>query len=490
MEKILFITSLFVSFYFLLVTVKILVEQYYSLKRMFLSKLSIIKQKKTFYFSCLIFFIGGILLYFFNQQILGQILIILVFYVAIIDVSLKNYHFTRRNLFILSLSGIINTILGYFIFHYSSFLGVIFLLIISNFSLIISFYLLLPIEYLIKEHFINKAKRKIIDNNYIVIGVTGSFGKTTTKNFIYALLKNDFLISRQDHNYNTLMGLSKYINNEVKKEDQILLVELGVDHLNSMIKFKKLFSLDYAIVCSIGEMHLATFKSIDNIAREKLSIQELLKENGKLYIHEEIAREFQKYLKRNYVCFSENDLEYNQDFFFSIKYFDQIIKTPLLIKKQLSSLSLAIKIAESFHLPKQKIAFNISSLEIPSRRMNSFQFHNFLVIDNSYNGNLSSILEIISILEKDHRKKIVFTGGLIELGNKYLSYNEILGETLNAFDTVYLISDNQKHPLTHHLKQDKLIVVSSLKKAYEDLKNISEEAILLLLSKGSDVYLH
>lgn len=194
MEKILFITSLFVSFYFLLVTVKILVEQYYSLKRMFLSKLSIIKQKKTFYFSCLIFFIGGILLYFFNQQILGQILIILVFYVAIIDVSLKNYHFTRRNLFILSLSGIINTILGYFIFHYSSFLGVIFLLIISNFSLIISFYLLLPIEYLIKEHFINKAKRKIIDNNYIVIGVTGSFGKTTTKNFIYALLKNDFLI--------------------------------------------------------------------------------------------------------------------------------------------------------------------------------------------------------------------------------------------------------------------------------------------------------
>lgn len=490
MEKILFIISLFISFYFLLVTVKILVEQYYSLKRMFISKLTIIKQKKSFYLSCLVFLLGGVLLYYLNHQVFGQTLIILVCYVAIIDVPLKNYHFTRRNLFLLSLSSIINTILLYYVFYFNSFLGVLLLIVISNLSLIISYYLLLPIEYFIKEYYLNKAKRKIIENNYIVIGVTGSFGKTTTKNFIYSLLKNDFLISRQDHNYNTLMGLSKYINNEVKKEDQILLVELGVDHVNSMIKFKKLFSLDYAIVCSIGEMHLATFKSLDNIAKEKLSIQNLLKENGKLFINEEIEKNYKKYLTRNYICFGENDLVYQQDFFFSIKYCDEIIKTPLLIKKQLASLSLAIKIAESFHLSSQKIAFNISSLEIPLRRMNSYQFHNFLVIDNSYNGNLSGIMEIISTIKKDQRKKIVITGGLIELGNKYSSYNETLGESLNAFDLVYLISNEKKHPLTHFLNKDKLIITSSLKIAYEEVKKISEDSILLLLSKGSDVYLH
>lgn len=77
------------------------------------------------------------------------------------------------------------------------------------------------------------------------------------------------------------MGLCKYINNEVKDEDDILLVELGVDHINSMLKFKKIFNLDYAIITSIGEMHLSTFKNIDNIAKEKLSISKLLKKGGK-----------------------------------------------------------------------------------------------------------------------------------------------------------------------------------------------------------------
>ena len=491
MNEFCLLISLFLTFYFLLVHIKILYEQYYSPLRMIKSIFLVVLKKKAYYASYIVFFLGGIILYILEQEIISFTILTLINYLSIIDIKLKDYHFTRRNLLLLSLSYGLNVILLTFVYEkIGTFLGVILTLFSPFLSLILMFYCLWPIEELIKKHYIKLAREKVQKNNYIVIGVTGSFGKTTTKNFIYSLLKDDFLISSQNHNYNTVMGLCKYINTQVRDDDEILLVELGVDHLNSMKKFKEIFLLDYAIVTSIGEMHLATFKNLENIIKEKLSIRFLLKENGKLYLNNEIVSQFPQYLDFDFLSYSENDLDYSRNLFYNIKYNNQNIETKLLIKKQLSSLMIAIILAENFNISKNKITYLISRIEIPQRRLSTYMQDNFFVIDNSYNGNLVGIKEILEAIKNDERMKIVFTGGLIELGEKYQIYNEELGKNLNIVDKVYLITNDKNHPLKRTIQEEKLVEVSTYLEAYRELKNYQEMAILLLLSKGSDIYLH
>ena len=87
------------------------------------------------------------------------------------------------------------------------------------------------------------------------------------------------------------------------------------------------------------------------------------------------------------------------------------------------------------------------------------------------------------------RKKIVITGGLIELDKKYVQYNELIGEKLNDLDYIYLINKNYNHPLIKKIDKNKLMVFKSLIQAYSELDKNKEESILLLLCKGNDLYL-
>lgn len=483
----LFICVLF-NIYYLFMSLIILTQQYYSLFRLYKLKFNIILSKIKYYLSCLIFLISSIVLYFLDNQIWAGYLMVLTLFISIIDTKINNFKFTRRNLFLFIISLIINNIIFYFIYLFNPFLGINLLIIISNLSMIIGYYLLLPIEKIIQNYYIKKAHNKIIKNNYIIIGITGSFGKTTTRSFIYSLLKDDYLISNQDHNYNTLMGLCKYINNDVKDEDDILLVELGVDHPNSMIKFKKIFSLDYIIITSIGEMHLSTFKNIENIAKEKLSISKLLKKGGKIFLYSQIEKDFSKYINFKYDIYDEKNIIIKKDLFYYVYFLDQFIETKILISKQLSSLAISIIIAKEFKISNKKIKYKLQHLIIPNRRLNTYYYKNYFVIDNSYNGNVEGIKEIIESIKLDKRKKIVITGGLIELDKKYVQYNEMIGEKLNDLDYIYFVNKNN-HPLIKKINKNKLKVFNSINQAYSELDKNKEESILLLLCKGNELYL-
>lgn len=489
MNKLFLFFCIFFNVYYLFMNLIILTQQYYSLYRLYKLKYNVILSKTKYYFSCLVFLISSVVLYFLNNQIIAGYLMLLTLFISVIETKIKGFKFTRRNLILFISSIIITNLIFYFIYLFNPFLGISLVIIISNLSLIITYYLLLPLEKIIQNYYIKKAHDKIIKNNYIVIGITGSFGKTTTRTFIYSLLKEDYLISNQDHNYNTLMGLCKYINNEVKDEDDILLVELGVDHINSMLKFKKIFNLDYAIITSIGEMHLSTFKNIENIAKEKLSISKLLKKGGKIYLHSQIEKEFKKYIDFKYIVYDEKELEFKKDFFYQIYYLDQFVETKLLIEKQLSSLDISLIIAKEFKINDDKIKYILQHLIVPNRRLNTYYYKNYFVIDNSYNGNIEGIKEIIESIKLDKRKKIVITGGLIELDKKYVQYNELIGEKLNDLDYIYLINKNYNHPLIKKIDKNKLMVFKSLIQAYSELDKNKEESILLLLCKGNDLYL-
>lgn len=489
-ENIIFILSILLGSYNLINLINVLVEQYYSLTRLYKYIISTIKELKRYYFGITILLVGILLLNYYQKTLIASFLFLLLNTLLFIESELKKYHITRRNTLLLLFSVIINIILSVFVYKYFSILLVSFLIILNNISLLSAYILLLPIEIIIRNKYIHKAKNKVKNNNYIVIGVTGSFGKTTTKNFIYQFLSCKYLISRQDHNYNTLMGVCKYINNEVKNEDDILLLELGVDAPNQMKKFKKILSLDYAIITSIGEMHLATFKNIKNIIKEKLQINNLLKPNGKLLIEKDIVNRYGSYLNFKYEVYSNEDILYKENFFYQIIYKNQLIDTKLLSIYQIKSLAVTLKLCKLFFIQDRYIILTLKKLELPSRRANIYDYKNLTIVDNSYNGNINGIIELVKKFKTISDNKIVITGGLIELGNKYEKINSELGNELSFFNQIIIISKDKNHPLIKKIDNlDKVIFVETLEKAYSLLNDINIKTYVLLLSKGSNNYL-
>ena len=133
--------------------------------------------------------------------------------------------------------------------------------------------------------------------------------------------------------------------------------------------------------------------------------------------------------------------------------------------------------------------FSLNNIIIPSRRLQIRKKNNLLLIDNSYNANYLGIKEVINNLLFLKKKIIVLTGGLIELGDKYLEYNNLLSYELNKCEKVILITKNNQHPLIKTIFKNKLILKENIREGYNYINSLDGEYIVLLLAKGSDIYL-
>lgn len=478
---------------FLLSNARVLIEQYYSLKRLIIFKKQQLSFKVNRLITFLTFFALGIVVYCYKFSELAVLIICLNYYLFLPKISLKKYPLTRRSVVMCLLSSLIYismVLLG--ISFKVEFLIACLNLLIASASLVIGYFITYPLEKIIQGHYIKKARNKIIKNRYICIGITGSYGKTTLKNFIYQILKTHYRISDQNHNFNTMMGLCKYINNVVKDDDQILIVELGIDKLNSMIKFKKLLHLDYAFITNIGPMHLSTFKSVDNIAKEKAIIMELLKKDGKLFINDNIEEKYRQYIKYSYVVFSKKNLQIKDEFFYQVKYNGQNIKTKILSENNLNYIDAAIEIGKLLSLNDIEIEKGIRNLNLPSRRGQLLIKDKMMFYDDSYNANYLQMIDNIKRINNTTYYKIIITGGLIELGDKYEEYNRKIGELLLLFDEVYLINNDKNHPLKlayESKKKHGLIILNSVTAALKQIKPQEDEMFIYIAAKGSDYYL-
>ena len=149
----------------------------------------------------------------------------------------------------------------------------IYLTIISlNFIFFLSFIISVFIEKIIQIKNINSAKKKLKSYGTKIVAITGSYGKTSIKNYIYTLINNTYTTLATNKSYNTLNGILLTINNHLKPFHEVLILEIGVDEKGGMNKFIKHFKFDIGVITCIGNQHLKTFKNINNIAKEKTKL--------------------------------------------------------------------------------------------------------------------------------------------------------------------------------------------------------------------------
>ena len=262
-------------------------------------------------------------------------------------------------------------------------------------------------------------------NKYIdkpLIAITGSVGKTTTKELISEIFKTKYNILKTDKNYNNDIGVPIMLS-QINKNHDIIILELGMNHLKEIEKLSKMCKPQTAIITNIGTSHIGNLKTQENILKAKMEITKYLKKgdliiNGTDFYLSKIKQN-KKYsvLKTNENCISniiKNDKLY---FDIKIKNKDYKIKFNIPNKYLIENILLAIKVSILYQIPVNNIITAINNFKAPNKRTNILKLkNNITLIDDCYNASLESIKSSLSLLE-DKKSSLAIIGDVLELGS-------------------------------------------------------------------------
>lgn len=428
--------------------------------------------------------ICSIIFSFFNLY--PKVIFLLFFYDKIQNkiIKFKITNRIKRLFFVFFITNSIILVLDFICNFHSS------LFIIAHFfSYYISFAISCLIERIILQHYLNKAKEKIKLYKCKIIAITGSFGKTTTKNFIYELIKDKYFTLVSPFSYNTFNGLLLTINKYLRPFHEYLIIEIGVDRKNGMNKFIKHFCFDISAITCIGNQHLKTFKTIANISAEKQKIY--------LSSRNVIINFDDSYIKCSKKPLYITSINYEKDIYVAPVSFDKIIikimgatyfsSCNIIGKHNLSNLAIAIAISKALNIPDVMIVNKIALLKNTKHRLSISYDKNFTIIDDSYNSNYRGFLNALDVLSNYPYKKILITPGIIETNEKNSTLTQTICEKINKVCDLTMLIKNTEYQ--KHLNN--YISFLSFKDAYDYLKEKyhGETLVVLIENDLPDIYL-
>lgn len=446
--------------------------------------------KKQYYY--FLYFLLGLFILKCNLLYLSLSLFLLIFLVK--KYALKYTHRIKRllliNMILLTIFLVTDTLKYVFIVP---FLYLLLLHCISSF-----------LESLVYLKFLKKAKRRI--KNKFVIGVTGSAGKTSIKNIIYDLLINELNVAKSPKSYNNKIGIIKSINDYLSVYDDYFVCEYGVDKKGEMDKLTKIIKPNIAVISEIGNQHLLSFKSIENILNEKIKLIKILDNKGIGIINND-----NKYL-RNYDYKNMTILRYgikhksdveakNVIIYSSYSEFDLFIKNKFISRIKTSLLSIhgienilaGVCVSLCLDIEIETIIKNIKNIRVVPHRLEYKIIDDVEVIDDGFNSNEKGFYDALDVLSKSSKYKILITPGIIEQGknNKNISFS-IAKYIIDKVDFVYLVSENSKYIREYFInnKFENYKYVDTFKDAFILAKNMKEEKIILIENDLPNIYLN
>lgn len=302
-----------------------------------------------------------------------------------------------------------------------------------------------------------------------VISLTGSAGKTTTKDMIASILSEKYKVNKTIANNNNHIGVPLTILS-TDNNHEILVLEHGTNHFGEILYTAEIAKPDYALITNIGSSHLEFLKNKKGVLKEKISLFETTKKrNGFLFINKD--DELLSKLYRNYKNKITFGTKRNSDIIgkiikyttegkpvVEIKYKKEKIVTELNLygDQSLKNLLAAVSIAVKAGLHRKEILQGIKKLTSTDKRLNVTKHPGFILIDDTYNANPESMKSSIDILSKikTFNKKIAILGDMFELGDNSENFHKNLLKVIkkNKINAVYTIG-NMMNSLNTELKK-------------------------------------
>lgn len=345
-----------------------------------------------------------------------------------------------------------------------------------------------PVEAMVRQSFLNDAKRILEDHgNLIKIGITGSFGKTTTKNIMQAMVSEQFNSLMTPASYNTPMGITRTIREMLKPIHQVFVCEMGADHVGDIEELMDFVHPTIGVVTSIGPQHLNTFGSQENITNEKMKMIEMLPKDGFGVLNYDNAF-IRNYQVKNTVetvtygvvskdtDYTVEDVQYTPyGSSFVVCYKDERIPMETKLLGQLNILNILSAVAVARHLGVEwkVIQRAVKQMKQVEHRLELKKINGYRFIDDAFNANPTGSAMALEVLSMMPNKRIIVTPGMIDLGEKQSEINEHFGTLMkDKVDVVILVGKNQTKPIYDGLQNsgfdmNQVLVVDKVKEAFQ-----------------------
>jgi UDP-N-acetylmuramoyl-tripeptide--D-alanyl-D-alanine ligase len=364
--------------------------------------------------------------------------------------------------------------------------------------------LLRPVEKQINNSFIQDAQRIIkAMPDLKIVAITGSYGKTSVKHFLTAILSEHYNVLMTPGSYNTTMGVVRTVREMLKPTHEVFVVEMGAKQSGDIAEICAITPPERSILTAVGPQHLETFGSIENVQQTKFEIVEALPEGGTAYLNadyelvqsypvkDQVQTIYYSVESKNGVYRAEN-LRYEKGrlHFEVVKNGEKLLslETQLLGQHNASNLLVCTAVALDMGVAPNRIAYAVRQLQPVEHRLQLRSFPGgYTVLDDAFNSNPTGAKMALEVLQQlEGNRKIIITPGMIELGAQQYELNKTFGKQIaGACDYVILVGPKQTEAIQEGLREsgypdDQLYVARNLEDANGHLRPLLKAGDVVL----------
>ena len=353
-----------------------------------------------------------------------------------------------------------------------------------------------PIERMVYLYYKSKAQRKLKNmSNLKIIGITGSYGKTSSKNILNDILNIKYNSLPTPRNLNTFNGLIMTVNNYMDKFNDIFIAEMGAYVKGEIKGLCKLVKPKYGILTRIGTAHLESFGSEENIVSAKFELIESLPSDGFAILNgddpKQVGYKLKNKVKTIWIGIDNEDVDVRAtnikcsskgtsfDVFFRNDDKKYCFETKLLGDHNVYNILAGIACGVEFGIDLEDLIRAVKGVRPVEHRLELKKLGNFYQIDDAYNSNPVGAENACKVLGMMPGVKVVVTPGMIELGAKEYEYNKTFGKQIaKVADYAVLIGEKRTKPIKEGLldkgfDKDKIIVFNDVRDAYPFLGTLT-----------------
>lgn len=340
-----------------------------------------------------------------------------------------------------------------------------------------------------------------------VVAVTGSVGKTSTKEMVASVLTEKFNTLKTNGNFNNELGVPLTIF-RIREEHEVAVLELGISDFGEMTRLAKMARPDVAVITNIGYCHLEKLGTREGILKAKTEIFSYLSEQGTIILNgdDDQLATVQDYKGIKPVFYHLSDQTSGiyadqirpnglQGIYCTLHYEDSVIEVRINIPgtHMIYNALAAVCVGKAFGMTDEEIKRGIEKVKPVTGRNNIVEKDNVTVIDDAYNANPVSMKAGIDVLAGVEGRKVAVLGDMFELGEDEIALHRQIGEYLAGtdIDVIVLCGERMNSAYTYLLKecpQKKLYYFDRLKELLSEIDRIilEDDTVLIKASHGME----